>query len=252
MSKSRPTAKNPSTRFIDWHGGEDATDRLTYWDKEQETSIGVPLPFSFLVLDELHTVTGFNDAQHSGYWANEVKDLKNDIIVVRTKQGIQAKGTYDQIKALNLNGLKYAKSVYVGYYDDANELAIGNIKLAGAALTAWIEFNKRFNVEQCAVQLLKADGPYKKGSTTYYVPVFDGRAVSPETDKRWVELDRELQTYLDVYLHQDPDTTELKREESVDAPDVEEVETVTPPAEEPKQPEKKQDDQPIDLSDVPF
>lgn len=217
MSFSNPQAKNPALRFMQWRGGEDGGGRVTYYDKEAQEEIEVKLPFSFIVLDELTTLTGFNDSQQSGYWSNEVRN-SNGILVARTKQGIQARGTYQKIKELGLNGLKFTQSVYVAFKDDTGELQIGNIKMSGAAMSAWIDFKKRFDIEQCAVYITDEPKKAKKGSNTYFVPVFEGQNINENTRKQVVALDEELQKYLNTYLQRKPDTDDADATEEDDGP----------------------------------
>lgn len=219
MSLSQPSIKNPATRFMQWRGGEEGGGRVTYWDKEAEQEVEVALPFSFIVLDELNTITGFSERDQSGFWSNEVRSLQNDQLVVRTKSSIKERGKYadiaDKIKA---GGAKYAKSVYVAFKDDSGELAIGNIKIAGAALTAWIEFEKKFDVSQCAVFITETPKRAKKGKNTYFVPVFEGQNMSETTKSEAVKLDEELQQYLNSYFQRKPDLDDSEQEEVDDGP----------------------------------
>lgn len=219
MSLSNPQSKNPATRFMQWRGGEEGGGRVTYWDKEAEQEVEVALPFSFIVLDELNTITGFSERDQSGFWSNEVRNLQSDQLIVRTKSGIKERGKYadiaDKIKA---GGAKYAKSVYVAFKDDSGELAIGNIKIAGAALTAWIEFEKKFDVSQCAVFITETPKRAKKGKNTYFVPIFEGQNMSEATKSEAVALDQELQQYLNSYFQREPDLDDSEQEEVDDEP----------------------------------
>lgn len=278
MSRSRPTAKNPATRFMQWKGGAEKISetvdgkkseryeggKLTWYDKEAQTDVEVQLPFSFLVLDTLHTVTGYSESNRSGFWSNEVRNLKNETLVVKTKQGsgvrTVAKGTYDQIKdEIKSQGGKYTQSVYIAYKGEGGDLVIGHIKISGAALTAWIEFQKKFDINKCAVFITDEPKLEKKGSNYYFSPVFDGQNVSDATEAEAQKLDDELQRYLDTYLSRKPD------EDDVYATSVDELEededdaetTSDEPAEEPAEAKaapapKKQDDDKINLADVPF
>lgn len=217
MSLSNPTAKNPATRFMRWRGGEDGGGQVTYYDKEAAEEITVPLPFSFIVLDELSTVTGFNDSQQQGYWSNEVRN-SNGILVARTKQGIQGRGTWQQLKELGLNGLKFAQSVYIAFKDETGELQIGNIKMAGAAMSAWIDFKKQFDISQCAVFITDEPKAAKKGSNRYFVPVFEGQNMSDATKAEAVKLDEDLQRYLNAYMARKPETDDAGATEEDDEP----------------------------------
>lgn len=271
MSLSNPTAKNPSTRFLQWKGGAEAFKdkdgktnheggKVTWYDKENQQDVEVKLPFSFIVLDELNTITGYSESNRSGFWSNEVRDLKNEILVVKTKAGqgvrVVAKGTYDQIKdEIKAQGGKYTKSVYIAYKDDQGELAIGHIKIAGSALTAWIEFQKQYDVSKCAVFITDTPKLEKKGSNYYFSPVFEGQNMSEATKQAAIKLDRELQGYLNTYLSRKPD----EEVDPADYPenDEPEAESNDEPAEETAEAEEtapapKQDEDKINLSDVPF
>ncbi len=264
MSRSNPTATNPATRFFQWRGGAEKIveekggkktskyegGRVTWYDKTAEEEVEVKLPFSFLVLDELHTITGFSESDHSGFWSNEVRDLKNEPFTVKTKSGTKARGTYEQIKdSIKAQGARYCKSVYIAFKDDAGELAIGNIKIAGAALTSWIEFQKKFNVMECAVYIDEKPKLDKKGTNYYFTPVFGGQEITEESNKEAVALDEELQAYLDTYLVRRENETEDEVEEEVEEEVVEEVEEEV--VETTAVPANGGDDK-IDLKDVPF
>lgn len=245
MSRSRPTVKNPSTRFIQWGG---AKGELNYWDKENEQQVLVPFPFTFLVLDELNTVTGYSDADKKGFYSNEVRNITKDILNVKVGTTVKGSGTWKQLEGLKGQGAKYAKSIYIAYKDETGELVIGNLRVSGAALTAWIEFNKKWNVEKCAVTITGRGDELKKGATVYYAPQFEGKAASDATNAAATDLDDQLQAYLDTYLNQ---RTEVEAEIVED--DFEEEEAAPAPAAQVKREAAPvEDDAPLDLSDVPF
>lgn len=214
MPINNPQAKSPVTRRFKWSGGADVVKtkdadgkeieevvggKVSYYDKEDEQDHEVPFPFRFLVLDEVHTIGGFSDADKSSFWANEVRDLKEPL-TVKTSAGVKARGLYADLGDVKASGAKYAKSAYIAYYDEAGELAIGNIKIMGAALRAWIEFNKKFDTSKVAVELTGADGPHKKGKTLYFIPVFNGLNIKEATLDAAKELNRQLQEYLNAYF----------------------------------------------------
>jgi hypothetical protein len=212
MSRSNPTPNNPAVRFLQWSGGTEDKGKLTYWDKQAGERKTVELPFTFMVLDQLHTMGGFSDEDQSGYWSNEVRNLQEEDLIVRTRNGTKATGKYRDLGDVKSKGAKYAKSVYIAYKDeDTEQLVIGNIKLMGAALTAWIDFTRAFDVYKCGVTISGADEG-KKGSVTYYIPKFDSHTVSRETNADAVVLDKELQQYLKTYLTEKRGTEEEARE----------------------------------------
>lgn len=263
MSRSNPTAKNPAERFFQWRGGEEGGGRLTWYDKESEKEVEVELPFSFLVLDELSTITGFSEKDHSGFWSNEVRNLMTDPLYVKTKGGVVATGLYGAIsEAIKSKGARYAKSVYIAFKNDEGELAIGNLKIAGAALTVWIEFQKKFNVMECAVYISDKPKAGKKGTNKYWIPVFEGQKVNDASAKASDKLDQELQQYLGNYFNRKSDIDEAAPVaqddvEIEDLPDNEEesadeAEPVAEPAKQSKVSKETQGDDSIPLSDVPF
>lgn len=196
MSRSNPTTTNPAKRFFRWSGSK---GKLAYYDKEKQEEVEVRFPFTFLVLDQLATMTGYNEQDQSNYWSNEVRSVAKEELTVRTSKGVKQIGLYADLTDVRSKGAKYAKSVYIAYYD-GDELVLGNLKASGAALTAWIELSNRTNVENGKVTLTGAEEA-KKGATTYFVPVFESGHSTTEEDARAIELDKELQHYLAQYLN---------------------------------------------------
>lgn len=240
MSLSNPQIKNPATRFMQWRGGADGGGRITYYDKADEQEYEVDLPFRFTVLDELHTITGFSEKDHSGFWSNEVRDLK-DKLVVRTKAGIVAQGTYGDISdGIKSKGAKYAKSVYIAFKDESGELVIGNIKFSGASLTAWIEFQKKFDVSVAAVTI-EGGKKAKKGATIYFTPIIDGLNLNEQTKKEAVKLDEELQRYLNTYMAQKPKTDDIAEDDDLDDDD----DAPTTVADEPTTEDDDEEEEPV-------
>jgi hypothetical protein len=198
MSLSRPVAQNPAARFYDWSGSR---GQLEWYDKEKQERIPVKQPFKFIVLDELHTITGYSDQDQSGYWSNETRKTTEDF-TVRTKKGIRFVGPYrnPQSGMVQLpQGAKYAKSVYIAHRVN-DEWVIGNIKMAGVALSAWIDLNGKHRTEGNIIALVgSTEG--SKGATKFQIPTFEYGG-SPDTDTLDIatSLDAQLQTYLDTYL----------------------------------------------------
>lgn len=216
MSRSNNTEiVNPCARFFEWNGDKGL---LRYYDKElphptdkdkKGANVEVGLPFTFLVLDTLSTISGFSDADNSGFWSNEIRNIKTDILVVRNKKGKVFTGTYDQLKAANISGVKYAQSVYIAFKNENKELVIGNIKMVGSSLGAWIDYRAKHKIYEGAISI-KGTLHGKKGKTEYEMPVFSSTSVSEDTDKVAKDLDIELQEYLTAYFKRG---TESKSEE---------------------------------------
>jgi hypothetical protein len=218
MSRSNPTdaARNPATRWFEFASGADG-GFVRYYDKENEKQ--VPLgdsqnggKFVFILLDELATVKGWHDSSDSGIFANEVRDTRQDTLVVRSfKGGDLASGLYASIKdRIVAVGGHFVASCYIAY-KDGDSLKIGNIRFKGAALSAWMEFKKACPTKKDAagksvkayyVDAVKIEGfeQQKKGGTTFRVPVFGLVPISAESNAQAIALDGELQAYLADYL----------------------------------------------------
>lgn len=218
MSRSNPTevTRNPSRRWFSFASGADG-GFVRYYDKEAEKNVALGDAtsggkFQFILLDELATVQGWHDPSESGIFANEVRDTRQDTLVVKSfKGGELASGLYAGIKdRIVAVGGHFVASCYVAYKDGA-ELCLGNIRLKGAALGAWMEFKKQCptkkgpdgkSLKAYYLDAVKITGfeQLKKGGTTFRVPVFSLAPLSEETNKQAIELDSELQAFLSEYL----------------------------------------------------
>lgn len=218
MSRSNPTeaTRNPATRWFQFAAGVDG-GFVRYYDKEAKKD--VPLgdaekggKFVFLLLDELATVNGWHDPSESNIFANEVRDTRQDTLVVKSfKGGELASGLYAQIKdRIGAVGGHFVSSCYLAY-KDGDVMQIGNIRFKGAALSAWMEFKKQCQTKKDAsgksvkayyLDAVKIEGfeQMKKGGTTFRVPVFGLVPLSEESNKQALALDAELQAFLSDYL----------------------------------------------------
>lgn len=202
MSRSRPTndAVNPAQRFFEWEG---STGRVKYYDKEAKENKYVDLPFVFLVLDRLSTITGYSERDKTGYWANEVRNTQTDPLTIRTKAGVAYHDLYDS--ELMPKGARFTSSVYIAVKDAQDNFYLANIKFAGASIGAWIDFTKKVDVMKAGVAVAivsTKDG--KKGTVEFKIPVFHKIEPSAEAEAAAMELDTELQTYLDSYFAKTP------------------------------------------------
>ena len=213
MSRSNPTegARNPSTRWFEWAGGSDG-GFVRWYDKEAKAQVKVEGVFTFLLLDELATVKGWHEASESGIYANEVRDTRQDVLVVKSFDGGElASGLYQQIRdTIIAKGGHFSASLYVAY-KLGEELKIGNLQLKGAALSAWTEFKKAAGSKKDAngksvrayfLDAVKITGfeQAKKGGTVYRVPQFALAPVGEATNQQAVALDAELQAFLADYF----------------------------------------------------
>lgn len=213
MSRSNPVdgIKNPATRWFDWAGGNEG-GYFKFYDKDAKQNVKVPLPFTFLLLDELSTIKGWHEASESGIYSNEVRDTRQETLVVRAfKGGELASGIYTSIRdSVIAKGGHYVASLYLAY-KEGDELRIGNLSLKGAAAGAWMEFKRASPSRKDsagksvrgyfvdAVKIAEFEQA-KKGATVYRVPKFALSPVSEATNQQAAALDLELQSFLSEYL----------------------------------------------------
>jgi hypothetical protein len=188
---------NPSTRFIEWKSNDKC---FAYYDKEAKENKTIPLPFTFLVLDELHTIKGWNDASSSQIYSNEVKFISKEPLTVKPFKGNEiAKGLYKDIKEkIVASGGHYTKSIYVMLEDGA----IANIQLKGSAVQKWGDFTQksRDRLPEEWIQVKTAlDG--KKGAVKFWTPEFTFlKSLNEDEDNLADEAFNTLETYLKTYL----------------------------------------------------
>lgn len=255
MSFSNPQLTNPAQHFFRWKGGE---GKLEFYNKEKEETVTVPLPFEFIPIDELATVSGYSKMAKSGYYSNEVRSTLNDELVVKLKGQTVFTGLYknDQGIAQLPKGASYTTSLYVAHKNKAGEYIIGNIKITGSALGPWIEFNKGKVIGNGKVVMTKGaeqDSPVGK----FYPPKFTYESLTDEDYKAAMDADKELQIYLSQYL---------SAPKEQDTPPPVEDDTTNPPedksiVEEYANTQTKSDEEiviedmggePINLDDIPF
>jgi len=201
MSRSNPTStqSNPSTRWFEWDSDNSC---VKYYDKVEKKSVMVKLPFTFLVLDQTASITGWNDPSKSGVYSNEVRSTKASPLLVRSfKGGTIAQGIYQDIKEkVKSEGGKFTTNVYIAY-KDGSEYKIGCIMFKGASLQSWSDFSKanRSKLDTDAIQIASyVEG--KKGKVNYTTPVFKVIDASKEAGVKAIELDKVLQAYFTEYM----------------------------------------------------
>ena len=188
---------NPATKFIEWKSNEKAFE---YYDKETQKKVAIPLPFKFLVLDELHTVKGWNDATSSSIYSNEVKFISKEIMTVKPFKGNEiAKGLYKDIKEkIVAAGGHYTKSIYVMLEDGS----LSNLQLKGSSVQAWGEFTQKSRArlpEEWIIVKTAKDG--KKGAVKFSMPDFTfERTLSDSENEQADECFDTLEAYLKAYL----------------------------------------------------
>lgn len=202
MSRSNPNlnAPNPALRWFEWNGEHGV---IRYYDKDAKENVVMPMPFTYMLLDELGSVRGWHDASESGIYSNEVRDTTKDAFIVKSfKGGTLAEGLYRSVKdRINTLGGQFVSNCYIAVRLDGNGLAICSLRLKGAALGAWMEFRKaqRKAVYDQAIRITGfTEG--KKGRITYRMPVFELKKVSEASNSEASTLDKQLQVWLESYL----------------------------------------------------
>lgn len=259
MSRSNPTLTNPSTRRFEWAGGVGV---LRYYDRETKETIDQPLPFRFMVLDQLNTMAGFSKADKSSVWATEVRDIKNDVMYTRTKAGPIEAGVYSELAETTRRGGKFAKSIYIAYELNGNWV-IGNFRAYGSAMTTWFDFAKGHIVDQDMIIMTRGE-QIDGGTGPYFPPKYEQQPCSAEEDKVAQQLDKQLQAFLSVYLatpkvDEEGQSTEAGREFAGSKTSDQEA-TTAPVADNRPLPKPGEEDvviedigdEPINLDDIPF
>jgi hypothetical protein len=211
MSLSNPKMTNPATKFVEFKGDKGI---FQYYDKtlDEPKNVELTMPFFFIVLDELSTISGYSDRYESAFYSNEVHSLSDEILKVKSfKGGFSVTGKYADIKnELFAAGAKFAKSIYAMLIKSNTEFELIHFKLTGAAFGAWIE--KKFNTQQYGITV-KSIAEGQKGAVKYKMPVFDKVNIPKEKIMLWetaIEMDRQLQVYLKAYKAGQIENMEIK------------------------------------------
>lgn len=188
---------NPSTKFIEWKSNDKC---FNYYDKEAQKNVEIPLPFKFLVLDELHCIKGWNDASSSNIYSNEVKFISKEVMTVKPFKGNEiAKGYYKDIKdKVVAAGGHYTKSIYVMLEDGS----LANISLKGSGVQKWGDFTQktRNRLSDEWVTVAKAEDG-KKGAVKFSTPSFSfANSISDAEADLADEAFNILESYLKTYL----------------------------------------------------
>ena len=175
MSFSEPTIKNPATAIIEFKGDAGI---FQYYDKEKKEAITIPLPFYFIVLDELSCISGYCEKTKSGIHSNEVHWIKTETLDVRTYMGGEgASGLYKDISdRIKILGGKYCKSVYAMLIQEGPP-EIVNFQFKGAAFSAWLD--KKIDVQKFAVGIIEIM-PAQKGNINYFMPTFEAFEITQQ------------------------------------------------------------------------
>lgn len=190
-------ASNPATKFIEWKSNDKC---FNYYDKEAQKNVEIPLPFKFLVLDELHCIKGWNDASSSSIYSNEVKFISKEVMTVKPFKGNEiAKGYYKDIKEkVVAAGGHYTKSIYIMLEDGS----LANLQLKGSGVQKWGDFTQKTRnrlADEWVVVAKAEDG--KKGAVKFSTPSFSfANSISDAEADLADEAFNILESYLKTYL----------------------------------------------------
>jgi hypothetical protein len=203
MSRSNPHENgtpNPAVRWFEWNGENGI---VRYFDKDAKQNVDVGADFTFVLLDELGCVRGWHEPSQSGIYSNEVKDTRQDVLIVKSFKGGQlAEGLYKDIKdRVNTVGGQFNANCYIAFKNGGGDLSIGSLRFKGAALGTWMEFRKAHRSELYSKAVrIKGFTEGKKGRITFRMPILEIVDVSVADDRAAQRLDKQLQDYLAGYL----------------------------------------------------
>jgi hypothetical protein len=202
VSRSNPQengAPNPAVRWFEWNGEHGV---VRYYDKDKKENVDVGHDFTFILLDQLGSVRGWHDASDSGIYSNEVKDTRQEVLIVKSfKGGTLAEGVYKDIKdRVNAQGGQFVANLYIAFKHNG-ALAIGSLRLKGAALGSWMEFCKAHRADLYA-KAIRINGftEGKKGRITFRMPILSVLDLSAESNAAATGLDAVLQEWLKGYF----------------------------------------------------
>ena len=169
LDRPKQRSSNPAEYFLEWRSDH---KKFSYYDKEKQTDVLVPLTLNFLVLEEYHTIKGFNDADQIGIYANEILDINHEPLTVKTHKGtLIAKGNYSEIKTQVSNaGGEYYKSIYAV----TRQGKLINISFKGSCVAKWTEFTnkKAWNRLKDEWVAVTSAEDHQKGKIKYSTPNF--------------------------------------------------------------------------------
>jgi len=158
---------NPSQFFLEWNNEKQS---FCYYSKDTEERIAFPLPFKFVALKFASTITGYDEVQKKGIYANEVIDTRYEHFRVAYRDGgIIGSGLYADIKdELKSAGGRFTKSIYAM----TPKGVVVNIRIKGSAMISFgaIEkFGGRWKDEY--IQVSQFETREHEGEP-YTVPIF--------------------------------------------------------------------------------
>lgn len=204
LSNPKQILQNPATKFIKFREG-----KLVYWQKpenenESGKEIELKLPFFFIPIDVLSTITGYYEKAESSLYSNEIHSLKYEVLSVKyfgnkskgTQGGNIISGIYKEIKpTLESVGAKFTFSVYGITKFTESDFELVNIQFSGINSKQWMDFSQKNNIDSGIGCQIKSFSSAKKGKIEYYIPDLLGAKLKPEHHILAIEFDKKLQKY---------------------------------------------------------
>lgn len=206
----RESTPNPAQRYYRWSGGakdvilpdgskaKQPRGELLFYNGEEMESI--PLPFTFCVLEQTSSITGYapNQGSAARYFSNEITSADEIMQVSRqTNEGtsIILKGKYKDIKSQLPKGAKYQTNLYIY---NPTENRIERINMNGSCLSSWIEFcRKNRGIYEHVVSISAGELKTTANTVDFIAPKFElGAGYSPEEEKVLVAQDNIVIEYL--------------------------------------------------------
>lgn len=186
FSSFHNSTPNPAQRYYRWSGGEKKVTldsgetvkklrgELVYWDGEAMQV--QDLPFTFCVLEQTSSVTGFapkSSGDGVRYYSNEITSFDEPIKVTRRDNAgseVIAEGLYQSIKKSLPEGCKFQTNLYI--YNPI-EQRIERINLKGSALSAYINFGQKNKGIYEHLVTMSVGEEHTTGSVDYIEPKFE-------------------------------------------------------------------------------
>lgn len=209
FSSFHNSTQNPAQIYYKWSGGAKEIELpdgskakkprgdFQYWDGEANQLVA--LPFTFCVLEQTRSITGFSPTpgQNVRFYSNEVVDYDGVFKVFRKDDsGTEqiAEGTYNEIKKKLPQGAKLQINLY--FYNPTND-QIERFNMSGAALSAFIDFSKKNKGLYEHPVIMEAGEVKTVGTVDFIPPKFKyGPKYDDEMLKKLSEFDKQIIDYM--------------------------------------------------------
>ncbi|SDG72773.1 hypothetical protein SAMN04487996_12292 [Dyadobacter soli] len=167
---------NPSQFYLEWNSEKSS---FCYYSTEEQGRIPFDLPFRFLALKFMNTITGWDSNARKQIYSNEISDTRMEHFRVAYRDGSTiATGLYSDIKDdLVAVGGRFTRSIYAM----TPKGAIANIKLTGGQMFNFGEIEKYGNRWQDEwIQVASFETKQNRENKDYTIPVFTfGGTIQP-------------------------------------------------------------------------